>query len=243
VPRASLSLLHFFLHRTLTQTPDPNLNACLLQGILLRHVKQTHNSFLPRSSFSASFKTLSFMPNTRALATANPYKSSSKSPPTPATRRCSFRTLPSTPPLASTSATTSKTLVYHLAQPAAFINSPLGPTRQRRCGCCSVSHEGKDKRFAAASCPMKSRWPLDTPLTAACFFFKRVFVFGSRFRCCAHGLLCRASPLALSKRPLLQHSPMNPAVVLGNSICCSSSSSTDVCGGAPTIRTYNQHKR
>jgi hypothetical protein len=183
------------------------------------------------------------MPNTRALATANPYKSSSKSPPTPATRRCSFRTLPSTPPPASTSATTSKTFVCHLVQPAAFINSPLGPTRQRSCGCCSVGDEGKDKRFAAASCPMKSRWPLDTPLTAACFFFKRVFVFGSRFRCCAHGLLCRASPLALSKRPLIQHSPMNPAVVLRNSICRSSSSSNDVCGGAPTIRTYNQHKR
>jgi hypothetical protein len=45
-PSASLSLLHFFLHRTLTQTPDPNLNACLLQGILLCHVRQTHNILL-----------------------------------------------------------------------------------------------------------------------------------------------------------------------------------------------------
>jgi hypothetical protein len=166
-PSASLARLYFFLDRTSTQTLDLSPNACLLQGILLCHVKQSHNSFLSRSALFASFKTLPFMPNTRVLATANPFKSSSKSRPTPATRHCSFRTPPSTPPLASTSATTSKTFVYHLAQPAAFINSPLGATRQRSCGCCSVGYEGKDQRFAGASCSMNSHWSLDTLLAAA----------------------------------------------------------------------------
>ena len=176
-PSASLTRLLFFLDRTSTQTPDLSPNACLLQGILLCHAKRSRNSFLPRSALFASFKTLPFATNTRGLATASPFKSSSKSRPTPAMRHCSFRTPPSTPPLASTSATTSRTFVYHLTQPAAFINSPLGATRQRSCGRRSVGYEGKNQRFAGASCAMNSHRSLDTLLAAACFFSKEFSCF------------------------------------------------------------------